>query len=350
MEVKTNTEAHYRTIKLDSSSSVKDFSIDRRKYYRKYIQDEKVTEKYNAAVFAGNLVELLLWEPDLFDDKYYMSACVTQPTGLMLAFVEALYWHTKEACDEDGTVNRTFEELSKDAYEDAGYKLKYESIIKKFSESDAVVYFEEICTVRENNLTVVNTDDVTNAEKVVEELKTNPITSRIVTQSNSDRYRVLHQLQVQGYRLDGHTFKSMMDLVTIDHQEQTIQVDDLKCTWSVEKFYTEYYLYRRSYIQAYLYYKACIHFRDTNPELAGYEVLYPRFIVCDSINYYSPLIYTLDQNDMEDAYNGFEYKGKNYPGVKEIISNLDWALANDIWNITRKGYEAGGIINIKHEN
>ena len=223
-----------------------------------------------------------------------MSACVTQPTGMMLAFVEALYKYAKEAEDEDGTVNRTFEEMSMDAYNDAGYKIKYPAVIKKFSESDAVIYFEEICTVRSKNLTVVNTSDVTNAEKVVEALRTSPITSRIVTQSNSDRFEVLDQHQVFNYFVDDHKLKSMMDRVIIDHDKRTIQVYDLKCTWSVENFYTEYYLYRRSYIQAYLYMQACVHMRDTYPELDGYEVLNPKFIVCDSINYYSPLIYTLN--------------------------------------------------------
>jgi len=343
------TESDYRNVNLDSSSSLKDFSMDRRKYFRKYVQNEIVTEKYNAAVFAGNIVELLLWEPHLFDDKYYMSAAVNQPTGLMLLFVESLYKHAKEATDKEGTVNRTFLEMSTDAYEDSGYKLKYEAVVKKFSESDAVIYFEEICNIRSRNLTVVNAKDVTNAEKVVEGLQNCHFTAKIVNQQSNNRYEVLDQLKIKGYRVDGHTFKSMIDRVIIDHDTMEINIYDLKCTWSVEGFYREYYLHRRSYIQAYLYWKACQHLVSITPELAGYKINNPQFIVCDSINYFSPLIYTLDESDMYDAYNGFEYKGRDYPGVKKIIKDLDWALVNDMWNVSKSNFLAEGVINIKNE-
>ena len=98
---------------------------------------------------------------------------------------------------------------------------------------------------------------------------------------------------MEGYIVDDHEFKSMMDKVVIDHQEKTIQVYDLKCTWSVENFLEEYYLYRRAYIQAYLYFWAATHFRESDENLSGYKVMPPRFIVCDSTNYYNPLVYEI---------------------------------------------------------
>lgn len=36
-----STEANYRAKSIDSSSSLKDFSMDRRKYYKKHILGEK---------------------------------------------------------------------------------------------------------------------------------------------------------------------------------------------------------------------------------------------------------------------------------------------------------------------
>jgi hypothetical protein len=161
---------------------------------------------------------------------------------------------------------------------------------------------------------------------------------------------VLNQFQVEGYVVDDHLFKSMMDKMVVDHNERTIQVYDLKCTWSVENFYEEYYLYRREYIQALLYYKAAIYIVNTTEELHGYRVEQPKFIVCDSTNYMSPLIYTLSDRDLEDAYNGFEHKGRTYPGVKSIISDLKWAIENDVWNISRENYLNHGLVNIKGGN
>jgi hypothetical protein len=194
----------------------------------------------------------------------------------------------------------------------------------------------------------VNTMEISIAEKIVEQLKTNSTTAPIVNLVNSSRYEVIDQMQVEGYEIDGHPFKSMLDKVVIDHKEKTIQPYDLKCTWSVENFYEEYYLYRRAYIQAYLYFYAMCNLAD-NPESPyyGYSVKFLNFIVCDSTNYYQPLVYTLDNEDMLDAYQGFIHKGRTYPGIGDLIAALKWCVSTNTWNISHKNYLSNGIINIK---
>jgi hypothetical protein len=344
---KSKTEANYRAVMLDSSSSLKDFSMDRRKYHKKYVMNEDVAEKENLAANMGRIVECILMEPEEFDGRFYLSSLISAPTGLMLDFVEALYKFTIEATDEFGNITRDFSSLAQDAYVESGFKIKFEAVVSKFIGSDAEIYYKEIREVRSRRLTVVTTKEVSNAEKIVEELRNNFATSSIVSLINSSRWEVRNQLQVEGYIVDGHQFKSMMDKVVIDHEEKTIQVYDLKCTWSVENFLEEYYLYRRSYIQAYLYFKACEYIRDNEEEINDYEVLFPKFIVCDSTNYMNPLVYTLRDSDMNDAYNGFEHKGRNYPGVKELIQDLKWAQENDVWNISRENYLNKGLVNIR---
>ena len=345
---KKRTEEDYRKVVMDSSSSLKDFSQDRKKYYKKYFLKEKVEEKENLSINMGKLVECILMEPHLFDEKFYMSSCVSAPTGLMLEFVEALYKHTKEATDEKGVVRRPMNVLLEDAYKDSGFKIKYEAVVNKFIGSDAEIYYNEIRTVRTKGLIVINTTEVSIAEKIVEQLRINTTTATIVNLLNSSRYEVINQMPVEGYEIDDHKFKSLLDKVVIDHKERTIQPYDLKCTWNVENFYEEYYLYRRAYLQAYLYYHAMLHMAN-NPdsEYYGYTVKYLQFIVCDSTNYYQPLIYTLDLDDMMDAYSGFEHKGRTYPGVGELIKSLKWCIANNTWNISYKNYLSNGIVNIK---
>lgn len=340
------TEATYRANMLDSSSSLKEFSLDRKKYYRKYILGEDVEDKDTQAATTGRVVETLLLEPELFDERFYMSSCVEAPSALMLAFVNALYKFTKEATDDNGNVTRSFEEISKDAYVESGFKIKYEAVIGKFVGSDAEIYYNEMRTVKSRGLTVVTAEDVSNAEKIVEELRNNPVTKDVVNLVSSARYSVYNQLQVEGYQIDDMKFKSMMDKVVVDHEERTLQVYDLKCTWSVENFLEEYYLYRRAYIQALLYFYATAYFRDTNSEMNGYTVLPPKFIVCDSTNYYNPLIYTLDPADLDSAYEGFTHKNREYKGVRTIIADLQWALENNTWNISRENSLSNGLVNI----
>jgi hypothetical protein len=199
--------------------------------------------------------------------------------------------------------------------------------------------------VRSKGLTVVTTQDITNAEKIVTELKTNPVTADIVNLVDDVQYSVHNQLQVEGYEVFGHMFKSMMDKVVVDHKAKKVQVYDLKCTWSVENFYNEYYLYRRAYIQGFLYHKAAESWAS-EMGYGDYKILYPKFIVCDSTNYMNPLIYAMSDENMQDALNGFEHKGREYPGVAQLIEDLKWALENDKWNISQENYLSNGIVKL----
>jgi len=339
------TEAQYRAVIMDSSSSLKEFSMNRKKYYSKYILNEKVEDEDSKASVMGRLVETLLMEDHLFDAKFHMSVITSAPTGLMLEFVEALYKHTATATNEDGILTRTFEDLCKDAYADSGFKIKIDAVLGKFVGSDAEIYYKEIREVRSKGLTVVTTQDVDNANKIVTELKTNDFTASIVNLVNSARYSVYNQLQVEGYDVFDHMFKSMMDKMIVDHNEKTVQVYDLKCTWSVENFYDEYYLYRRAYIQGFLYHKAAESWASEHG-YGDYTILYPKFIVCDSTNYSSPLVYAMSGINMHDALNGFEHKGRQYPGVASLIEDLKWAIENDKWNISRENHINNGVVKL----
>ena len=340
----TKTEELYRAVMLDSSSSLKDFSMDRKKYHKKYILNEDIKEKDSVAANLGRLVETMLWEPELFEDKFFMSTVAYIPTGLMLEFVECLYEVTLDSTDESGNISRSFTELAEEAYTLSSFKIKFEQVLKKFIGSDAELYYNEIRQVRSKNLTVVDTQQVATAEKIVETLRTDPNVKHIVNCVTSQRYDVKDQLQVEDYTVGGHQFKSMMDRVIVDHEEMTIQVYDLKCTWNVENFYEEYYLYRRAYIQAFLYMKAAEWaFRGYDK----YTVLKPIFLVCDSANYFRPLLYKISDGNLFDAYNGFEHKGRKYPGVKDLIGELSWAHTNNIWNISQANLNNNGITMLK---
>ena len=342
----TRTEKEYRAVPMDSSSSLKEFSVDRKKYHKKYILEEKVEDDENKAAVMGRVVETLLLEPELFESRFHMSTCEGAPTGLMNDFVEALYKRTVEATDVFGKVARSFEDISKDAYVDSGFKIKYEAVMNKFVGSEAETYYDEIRVVRAKGLTVVTANDMNNAERIVAELRNNFVTRDVVNLVKSARYDVYNQYQVEGFDVLGLQCKGMMDKIVVDHELKTLQIYDLKCTWSVENFYEEYYLYRRAYIQAYVYYLGGLQILD-DLGIPEYKLEYPKFIVCDSTSYMNPLIYTLSFEDLGEAMTGFTHKGRNYPGVNQIVEDLKWAKETDTWNISKSRYELGGIVNIK---
>jgi hypothetical protein len=50
---------------------------------------------------------------------------------------------------------------------------------------------------------------------------------------------------------------------------------------------------------------------------------------------------------MEDAYMGFEHKGRKYPGVHDLIIDLKWAQENNVWNMSRENYVSKGVVSIR---
>ena len=349
-------EKDYRALKFNSSSSLKDFSTDRRKYYRRHILGEIIKEKPDKASNMGRIVETLLMEPHRFDDEFFMSSLVTVPGGMLGDFI----WNLSEEVgkfsggDEyiaDHLDDGVFEAFARKAYTKAGFKIKFETVIKKLDDPNNGLYYKECLQVNASNMTMVTPQDITNAEQIVAELKSNPITSTIVNLETNEEYSVYNQLKIVDFKVCGMSCKSMLDKLIVDHKKKEVIIYDLKCTWSVESFYREYYLFRKAFIQAFVYYRAvCDLSSDPSSEFYGYKVLPTKFIVCDSINYYSPLIYELSEADLMEAEEGFTYNGREYVGVRQIVEDLSWALISDRWTISRKNLNKHGVLNIKDKS
>lgn len=347
------TEEEYRGIPLDSSSSLKDFSLDRRKYYRKYILNEKITEKENKATNMGKLVETILMEPDRFDDMFFMSSLISVPGGMLGDFIYSLSQEVAHKVKEvDDFDDDEFEEIAKKVFSNTDFKLKFETVLAKLKDPNNALYYKECLNVHALNMVMVTSDDVTNAEKIVSSLKNNIFTHHIITtKTNLPDFEVIDQFKISNYVINDVHLKSMLDKVIINHKTKTIYPYDLKCTWSVENFYKEYYLFRRSYIQAYLYKEALKSLtKDEDSKFYNYTVENIKFIVCDSINYYEPLIYTISDKDMLEAYHGFEHKDIFYPGVEQILDELKWAKENDIWTVSKSNFLKKGTLNIKERS
>jgi hypothetical protein len=54
----------------------------------------------------------------------------------------------------------------------------------------------------------------------------------------------------------------------------------------------------------------------------------------------------MDDKSFQDAEQGFEHKGKKYPGVKKLVEDLKWAIKNDKWNISRENYLNNGLVKL----
>lgn len=348
---KPMTNSEYRKMDRLSASDLRLFITDKKKFFKKHIEkaDEDEDEEYNRSFLIGDIVHCKLLEPDEFDNKFFMSICSEPPTGLMLKFTEALVKYTRIYTDEEGVVTVNFEEIAKEAYKEAGFKWTFPIVLEKFKGSNAETYYQELRESRVNGKKVVTLSDINIADAVVNTLKTHEFTRSIVNEVSTEDVIILHETQLL-FEYGGFELKSMLDKIRIDKKAKTVQIYDYKVVWDNQRFYREYYLYRRADIQGFLYWRAAIQALKADFDLGDYEFLPPIFIVADSTNFYAPILFKMSMDDLHNSEFGWtdENNGRVYKGVNEILEELMWHNENGSWGETPKLREQNGIVPINY--
>lgn len=336
------TEETYRAIPSLSSSDLRLFSIDRKKFYKTKVLLEERDEEYSKALLIGSISHCLLLEPENFESKFFLSVCEKPPTGMLLTFTESLYKHTIACMDEEGVVTREFSELAQLAYEESGYKITLEAVLKKFA-GEGERYYYQLREAKTRGLEVVCVDDLAIANKIVQIIKEDEFVGPIF----SDELEGLNEVKVESFDLDGIEMKAMLDRIIIDRKNKTIQLYDLKVVFDNQNFYREYWLKKKAYIQAFVYWRALMAGTlDLGFNYADYEILPPIFIAADSGCHYQPLLYTMKVSDLDKAEYGFMESGRFYEGVSTILSEIKFCKENNIWNISKKAYENKGVVEL----
>jgi hypothetical protein len=331
----------YRELELDSYSTLKLFEEDREKYYKKYVLGEKIHEVETESSKIGNIVEIMILEPDKVSEKLYYCTIDSAPSGKMGKFVEVLF-------DLTQNMDVNFEEAVHQAYHESEFQWNIDAVLKKFYGSQAEIYFKEKVECFKKGMIPVSLKEHQIAEAIMTKALENKLINDIVyfSQNKSDLFEVLIQKQIYGFEIDGLPLKSMLDVLIIDHEHKNIYIYDLKCTWGINSFYHSYYLKRKSYIQAYIYYHAAKHIAG-EMNLNNYNINYPAFILLDSNNFMKPVIACTDSDDIEDAYNGFSLGERKYRGVKDIIKELKWCKENDEWFVRMDHHKSNGFVKLR---
>jgi hypothetical protein len=340
------TEKEYRALSIDSSSTLKDFYDSPIKYFQKHILGEE-QEDEAASALIGSIVHTFLLElPEKIDEKYYLSTCESTPTEKMLDFCNALFRHTVINCTEDGEITTSFQELCELAHQESGFKWKLDRVLNDFTGKLPEQYYRELREAWGQKKKIVTVKDLSLAEKIAECARQDEVSGPLVNLESNNNVQVYSELQVDGFEIDGLSLKAMIDKIIVDHEMHTVQGNDLKIVWSPSKFYNEYYLARKSFIQAYVYTKAIEHIM---PDIAGdnYVQLPFQFIAIDSTMKERSLVYRTCSQDLEEAYNGFYERGWYYRGVKEIVSDLLWHKDCGVWNTSRMAYMNNGILPLR---
>lgn len=347
------TDKEYRSIDRDSNSSLKDFIEDRKDYHKKWVIKEEVSEKKTKALTGGGLVDTLLYSPTEFDDRFSLTA-TQKPKPQMLSFVEALYDKSVDCMADDGSLTRSMETLTKEAYNQVkfnragdvvAFKTKtLEKVLDDFTDTDVELYYRQL--MNSKGKITVELYEVQNAERTVKELKNNWVTKFIINlATDKKRYETYEQFAIL-FEYKGLEMKALLDKMIVDHELKEITPWDLKTCWDNEKeFQSNWYRYKY-YIQAAVYYLACL-FWAKKEGWEGYKINPMKFIVADSNNYQNPLIYETDLINLQQGIEGFTLGGRYHPGVNWAVENILWHKEKNIWEISKENYENAGIVKIK---
>lgn len=331
------TEREYRSLDLDSYSSIKAFLDDRKKYFRQYIKKEKINEKSQESddMRFGGLVDCILLSLDEFDDRYIVSTS-NKPSGQMLDFVHDMFKQTMAATNEEGVLCRTLEDMIGQAYKTVGFKRdSLEVVTERFLiKKEGWDYYEEL-RERDNKL-VVTAEEVEMAHKVANALEVHPYTRDVIGWKPSDKYKVYNQFIIMSeYR--GLPIKCMVDKLILNEEKMQGHPFDLKVMGNIDIFP---YNYRnlKYYIQNAVY---TTLLREHFPE---YKIAPMKFITADKYMYMDPLIVKTSEEQLQDAINGFEYKGMKYTGLDKAVDDLLFHKEREMWTSSREAIETGGII------
>ncbi len=342
------TEAEYRKVPMLSASDLRQFSTDRKAFFQEKILGEKREEDYNKAILIGNLVHCLLLEPQEFDNKFYMSICEKPPTGLLLAFTEALYKHTVLSLDENNVVTEDFDSLSDKAYVDSEFKISKEAVLKNFTTPNKKTgeipenYYKQLLEARLQGLEVACVDDITIAEKIVKQLREDEFVGGIF--EDTEDTQSFNEQKIEGFEVDGIQMKGMLDRIVVNHKDKTLQIYDLKVVYDPINFMREYYLKKAAYIQGYIYRIGLLSGKlDLGFDYSDYKHLPPIFLCAHSGCFYKPIQYKMSMNSLLAANIGFDVAQRHYPGVGDIIQDILFAQEKGEWNISLKDYLTNGV-------
>ena len=305
-----------------------------------------VDDPESSAISLGSAVDILLTEPDKFDEQIYVMTSVKPGSDMMIKYCQVLA--------ETGTPLV--------AHSKSGFKLSYEAVVKKFNK-EGRSYYEALMAAKDKK--ILDVDDMFKANQIVATLKTNPYTKKYFVPEDGIELifqpMILWDLMYHSLLEDGRSktvqAKSVLDIIRIDHNKKIIQPIDLKT--GAESFMKSYWRYKR-YLQGAMYTMA-IHHAMRPEDLDLYTVENIRFVYADTNLWYPPRIYRMTDNDIGVGQHGSrnrtlalfnngaiisDLRTPRIKGYAQLAAELEWHQKMDKWDYSYDVYQKNGEVDI----
>lgn len=341
------TEKEYRDL---PSTSYKSYSSLKAFEKTGSLEPDTKREDSNDGLLYGKLSDILAFTPEDFDDMFYVSK-IDKP---LTKTEEKLY---KLVLEQFPIESLTEEELSTDIFKELCLELMQEHSLwnnivdrKKLLEKIDNNFINHLLEYNiSQGKTIITSKDYLDAQYQIKVLKENKFTKKYFDNADIKKSQVLFQTAIL-YKIDTDDFKSLLDIILIDHENRVIRAVDLKTGAIPRKYFKLEFFKRRYDIQAALYTKALEEYMVRH-NLKDYKLLNPLYIYAPRFEQDSPLVFQISEEVIKASFTGFiTPTGRRYKGIYELTEEMNWVKELGVENYTMEEYNSDGELMITFFN
>lgn len=327
--IKSIKQTDYRNIEALSYSALSTYNKSPLDYYKKYVLKEKEKED-TSSLRLGQLLDIRVTDADNFD-KYFIIATATTPAPQMQRFCQLLLECFNETDGIELGLKEAYRKLDE---EKTGSKLQktYEKMVESFN-SEAKDYFKEL--LESKNRTLVTIEEASISEQLYQKWMG-------AKQFHCKGCQIVYKFPIVGKIMD-YDFKCEVDKLVINNNTKTISIRDLKISSFIEDFFIQGFIRRNYYLQQGVY-RFLVDQWKQNTEYKDYKIENFAFEVVDAQNKMEPLLYVCPDNYYDLSWSGFKVGNQYCKGIVQLIEELKRSEELNVWNISIKNYDNGGIV------
>lgn len=290
------------------------------------------------ALRFGSLVDCLMTEPDLLEDRFFITSMKT-PSPTITSIMLYIYKKVPNAKSFTFVPN----EVKLEALDNFDYATSWSSKTR-LDRLDKQSFYYTLLQRSEGKI-VMSEEDLTLATLCVKILKTHPFTEKYMGDEDpfNPKIEKVNQLKFSS-TYHRNLIRCMFDRIIVDHDAKTIQPIDLKTSGKKEEKFELSALEWDYYIQASMYTQILLDVISEDEYFKDFTILPFKFVVINRFER-TPMVWSypfsrLNRNIIDDQQTLLQKNG--YKSWRELIKEAAWHIENNKFDYSYETYMSGG--------
>lgn len=196
------------------------------------------------------------------------------------------------------------------------------------------------CMFESTGKIIITTSEYNDALELSTILKEHKYSKYILDNNLDNYYQVKFEFDYRGFKVRG-----IIDILTIDHKNKTVQLIDLKTGKNNAIEFEESFIKWRYYFQGALYQRA---FNEICKllKLKGYTLEPFKFLYISKSDK-TPLLFIMTDKWVKAAYKGFNIGKYRYRGIDELLDEIYWCWKNKEYITPKYIVDNDGVVELK---